>query len=350
MTRTIVIDRSFRGIGRICRAAGTSNPVLVAKYDRMLSAFKDDGRVDLLRAIRDGVLTFAEAYDAYRRGALHELATADAAKLLVPAYRTWVKSLNVPDDCSASHKASLATSGDYLERVRSRARIGDLVSVLGKLRLTLGSQHPRSFNLVRSHCSAFVRDTLTKAHPLYAQVVAVQVRPVKRKRKGRPLGPTQLRNYFPNPETDPVDAAAWSMATTGMGRSEYWGAWSVESDRVHIEGTKREGRVRDIPLARVPSVPALHHQTFEKKFRERTNRLHQPYDLRRTYANALEAAGISRTRRRLYMGHGEQSVTDLYEFHEVRQFLPDDAKKLQDFFGLPPVKTTVTLVKKTRGA
>ena len=58
---TIVIDRSFRGVGRICQASGTTNPVLVKKYQRMLDAFKDDGRVDLLRAIRDHVLTFADA-------------------------------------------------------------------------------------------------------------------------------------------------------------------------------------------------------------------------------------------------------------------------------------------------
>lgn len=113
---------------------------------------------------------------------------------------------------------------------------------------------------------------------------------------------------------DAVDAIAWSMATTGMGGGEYWGRWSVRSDRVHIEGTKRVGRVRDVPLALRPTVPRMHRRTFEDKVRERTNEL-TPYDLRRTYANWLEAAGIPRTRRRLYLGHGTGDVTDLYEAH-----------------------------------
>lgn len=346
MTKTLLIDRTFRGVGRICLASGTTNPAVRRKYERMLLALHDDGRVDILRAVRDRLLTFAEAYDSYRRDALGELATGDTAKPLRSAWEAWVKSC----DASDKHRGSLVVSGRYLHRADGKARVADLPRLLRKLRETLGVKHPRSFNLVRSAASAFIRDTLTRAHPIYAHITAVQVRTVKAKRKGRPLSPDQMRGWFPSPESDPVDAIAWGMATTGMGQSEYWGRWSVKADRIHIEGTKREGRVRDVPLVMLPAVPAMHHRTFENKVRERTARAIQPYDLRRTYAHWMEEVGISRSRRRLYMGHGEQSVTDLYEHHEVRRFLPEDAKKMREYLGLGSVIRPVVLLDKTEGA
>ena len=76
-----------------------------------------------------------------------------------------------------------------------------------------------------------------------------------------------------------------------MGAGEYWGRWFVEPDRVHIQGTKREGRVRDVPLVLTPAVPSMHRRTFEDKVRDRVPAI-TVYDLRRTYANWLEAAGV----------------------------------------------------------
>ena len=146
----------------------------------------------------------------------------------------------------------------------------------------------------RDASSGFVRQTLKKSHPLYAHVLAVELVPVKKTRRGKPLTVPNMREYFPNVSSDPVDAIAWGMATTGMGAAEYWGAWSVTADRVHIEGTKRESRVRDVPLILAPAVPRMHRRTFEDKFRARVRGLATPYDLRRTYANWLEAAGVMR--------------------------------------------------------
>jgi integrase len=77
----------------------------------------------------------------------------------------------------------------------------------------------------------------------------------------------------------------------------------------------------------------MHRRTFENKVRERSGGSVTVYDLRRTYANWLEAAGIPRTRRRMYLGHGARDVTDLYESHEVKAFLVEDAAKLRRFVG-----------------
>lgn len=45
----------------------------------------------------------------------------------------------------------------------------------------------------------------------------------------------------------------------------------------------------------------------------------------------MEEAGIPRTRRRLYMGHGAKDVTDLYERHDVMAFLLEDRDRLAKF-------------------
>lgn len=169
------------------------------------------------------------------------------------AWRAWLDSLTLFDDPSAKHKQSLETSRRYLERANARANVADLPALFEQLRGTLGKEHRRSFNLLRSAALAFLRDTLKRSHPLWLAVAA---------------------------------------------------------NRVHIEGTKRAGRVRDVPLVTAPAVPRLHRRTFEHGVRERSRDL-TPYDLRRSYANWLEAAGIPRTRRRLYFGHGAGDVADL---------------------------------------
>jgi hypothetical protein len=45
----------------------------------------------------------------------------------------------------------------------------------------------------------------------------------------------------------------------------------------------------------------------------------------------MEEAGVPRTRRRLYLGHGAKDVTDLYEVHDVTAFLAEDAARLGEY-------------------
>lgn len=329
---TLIIDRTFKGVGRIKLRTGTTLPAVRRKLNRMLDVLANEGRVDLLRAVRDRQITLMQLHDAYQRKALDQLPTGATSQPLISAMRTWIESLGV----SVKHGISLEMSCRYLERQRANAAIADLPMVLDELRRTLGRSHPRSFNIARSAASAFVRQTFKRSHPLYQHVLAVELVPVKSTQRRHPLTVVEMRTLFPAPAVDPLDAIAWGMATTGMGAGEYWGRWSAHPDRIHIEGTKREGRVRDVPLVLPLAVPRMHRRTFEDKLRERTARAIVPYDLRRTYANWLEAAGITRTRRRLYMGHGVGDVTGLYELHEVASFLEADGATLRAFVGVDP--------------
>lgn len=347
--QTLRIDRSFKGIGRISRVTGTTNPVLRRKMSRMLTTLYGDARLDILRAIRDGDLTLMEVFSAYQGHTLDTLPTAKTVKPLAEAMTAWIDSLNVPTDISKKHKESLETSRRYLVAAKKDATIADLPDILDALRESLGKDHPRSFNLARLAASRFVRAKFKRSHPLYTAIQDVEARPEPKATKRSPLTPDAMRGFFPHPETDVVDAMAWTMATTGMHAAEYWGRWHMLRDRVHIDGTKRGGRKRDVPIFLIPVVPAMHRRTFENKLRERTRAI-VVYDLRRTYANWLESAGIPRTRRRLYLGHGEKDVTDLYEVHEVQAYLTEDAAKMQAFLNATPAKIHAMRLEKQGGA
>lgn len=333
---TLPIDRTFRGVGRIKKASGTHNPIVRNKINRMLTELSQDGEhLGILRALKSGQLSMLEVLDAFNRKALDKLPTGAAGKPLDATMEKWIDGLQVPDECSPEHQASLHISRNYFRKAKPNATLADLPAILESLRDSAwGRKHPRSFNLARSAAQALVRATLKRSHPLWLEVAAVEPRKVPKATERRPLTPDAMRGFFPNPETDQVDAIAWGMATTGMGQKEYWGRWETRSDRVHIQGTKREGRVRDVPLVRVPSPPRMHRRTFEDKLRERTDRKIRPYDLRRTYANWLESSGIPRTRRRIYRGHGMKDIGDLYEHHEITAFLIEDAGTIQTFLGL----------------
>lgn len=342
---TLVIDRTFKGVGRIKRATGSTNPSMRRKLSRMLTALQDEGRLDILRAIRDGApgCSFLEVWDAYSRKALDQLPIGATAAALDAAYTAWLDSLLIPVDVSDDHRRSLGASKKELLSVRKHASVSDLPAILEELRKTKGATHPRTFNLARAAALAFVRSTLKKSHPLWLAIAAVEKRKDAPKKTGKPMPPDVFGNYFPHPDSDAVDAMAWTCATSGMHQKEYWGNWRVLADRIHVGGTKRAGRKRDVPLVRRPVPPSMHRRTFENKLRERLGDGHTPYDLRRTYSHWMELAGIPRTRRRLYLGHSAKDVTDLYERHEVDAYLAEDAKKLRALLGLPAPTVTLRL-------
>lgn len=344
---TLPIDRTFKGVGRIKKASGTTNPVVRNKINRMLTALSEDGRhIALLKAIKRGEVPLLEALDAYTHKTLDKLATGETARQLDATMEAWIDSLNVPADCSAKHKASLQQSRKYLKDAKPKAIVADLPALLEGLRVTLGGKHARSFNLARSAAQAFVRSTLKRSHPLWLAVAAVEPRKQKPARKHNPLSLEQFRNLFHDHPTDHVELIAWGMVLTGMGAEEYWGEWRIEGNAVHIVGTKRKGRVRDVPLVHYGlGRPMIHRRTFENKVRARTRSI-TVYDIRRTYAHWLEMAGVPRSRRKLYLGHGSGDVTGLYEIHEVRAFLQADAERLRVFLGLATtIGPTVRLVK-----
>lgn len=59
---TFVLDRVFKGVGRVRRASGTLNRRMLQALDGMLSELYQRGRLDILKAIADGRLTPMEVW------------------------------------------------------------------------------------------------------------------------------------------------------------------------------------------------------------------------------------------------------------------------------------------------
>lgn len=342
------IDRSFVGVGRIAKASGTTDPRTFAAMLRMLDTLHSEGNLQVLRELRDGTFPPLVLYDAYRRNALHELPSKGTAGKLADAMRQWLSGLT-DADATPEHRRGLGYAIQRLERAMKDANVQQAADALRLVRQQYAKQ-PRAFNLTRSALQAFLRDTVTKAHPVYHQVAAVPGRRVPKGKRFHPLTPDEMREQFPAPESDPVDAIVWTMATTGMGPGELWGSWRVLSDRVRIDGTKREGRRREVPLVMQPQRPTLSRKAFEQRLKRREGVEARPYDFRRTYANWLESAGVNRTRRVIYMGHGTGDITSLYERHDATRYLVADAELVRGVIGLRPTESPTVRLRVIGGA
>lgn len=323
---TYVLDRTIKGVGRIKRASGTNDPELAKLMDAMLKTLRKAGRLDVLRAIRDGVNTPLEVWNKFRASDIDSLPSPEGMQALEDAMTAWAKKA----EAGAWHKAARQSQARTLLRC---ARKGDTLAELPAVlrRYQAEAEGKVMFNRVRAMCQAFVRDTLGRSHPIYGQLRDVQPKKV-RTREPRPfLTPDDLAEFAP--KMGLYEPCVWAMAMSGMGPGEYWGRWTAKADRVVIYGTKREARRREVPLAGVIAHPRGSREAFQRKFRKEADPDRVPYDLRHTFAVWLESAGVPRARRKMYMGHGTKDVTDLYERHEVTAYLGEDGEKLRTWLG-----------------
>jgi hypothetical protein len=345
---TLILDRQFRGVGRLKRASGTVDPKMFGLLDNMLTTLYKAGRIDLLQGIATGILTPLEVWARFRLGELDRLPTVETMKPLMESLDEWVKGSKKEPWTVASRKSSVSA---VRKRAKKGASIQDLPRILRKY--AAETDTPTMYNRTISNMMAFLRDSLGRRHPIYGEVHDLP-KLKERKAKGQRLSAKEMRDLRTSLNAHgektghgPLGDMAWSMAITGMGPGEYWGKWEMRADRFHIEGTKREGRIRDVPLVGPVSVPVVSYRTFGDELEAATSDRIGVYDFRRTFAHWMELAHIPRTRRKLYMGHGATDVTDLYEWHEVESFLAEDGAKLRAFLGEPD-GPTMRLVKSGR--
>ncbi len=339
---TLAWDRVIRGVGRFRTASGTNNPKVFKKLDAMIDGLLDQGRLDLVRAMKatKGVppkLTPMQVYDAYRLGELDRLPTVDQLIPLRGALETFATNY----ECSAKHRESLWTFHGYVDtHAPAGATVPALPDVLKALRGVL-VETPRQFNVMRSVAQAFVRSHYGKGSKLWlavAQVATLKVTPKVIKHPATVAEMLTLTAKLPTTiwrhwKQEPCDFAgmAWTLATTGMRTVvEYFDAeWERKSGFVEVGTGKKDKAVRRVPLIREPVEAQCDYQAFADAIHTATDGQMTPYDLRRTYANWLEAAEIPRTRRILYLGHGALDITGRYEWHEVKAFLAEDAEKVK---------------------
>jgi hypothetical protein len=344
---TFIIDRRTR-VGRIAVASGTTHAPTLRRLDEMITTLNETGRDDILRAVREGELTPLSVYAAFRVNELHRLPLGKELLPLKDAMTKWNEASEVGDQRKAANKSGI-------KRLAEKAStVGNLPDALLAVRVDLiKEKHPAHFNRIRATCLAFIRDTLKRSHHLYGEIMDVPLLKERKAPKKQPQTWAQLVAHAEkmNAVNPRFRVALWAMALCGMGPKEYWiDGYEVLTDRVSVGGVKRPGRQRAVPALRtdyftrkVPSATVgaeREMRVFGETLLEKCG-IH-PYDLRRSYANWMEAAGIPRTRRRLYMGHAKKDTTDIYEEHEVTAFLADDAKRLEAYLGGSPITSPIT--------
>jgi integrase len=334
---SFAFDRIIRGVGRFRVASGTLDKKVFRRLNDMIDALLDQGRLDLIVAMKSGKLTMMQVYNAYRMGELDRLPSVDQLIPLRAALETFATTY----ECSAKHRESLWTFHRYVdEQAPVGAAVAVLPDVLKGLRETVKAK-PRMFNILRSVAMAFTRSHYGKGSKLWLAVAQVETLKVTAKRIKHPGTVAELLTLCEKLPTTvwkdgvqvPCDFAGmtWTLATTGMRTIvEYFNVeWDVKDGWVEIGTGKKDKAVRRVPLIREPVIPECDYQVFADRIRLVSDGQMTPYDLRRTYANWLEAAQVPRTRRLIYMGHGAVDITGRYEWHEVKAFLAEDGEKVK---------------------
>lgn len=343
---SFIIDRRTR-VGRIVIASGTSHIPTFKRLNEMLTTLNETGRDGLLREIRDGQLKPLACYEAFRANELHKLPTGAELKPLKESLDAWLEQVDCGDAQKAAHKTMIV-------KVTSRGQ-GTVADIVGRLVLVgldcRKAKTPAQFNRVKASTLAFVRDTLKRSHRLYGEIRDI---PPMKERKSPERHILSWKEIEEKAElmTDKRDRlAVYGMALTGMGPKEYYiDGWEERDDRIVISGEKRKRRARIVPAVRTEyfvcakPVRDVGVEREKRRFGERLLAVAgiRPYDLRRSYANFLEASGIPRTRRKAYMGHAGGDVTSLYERHEVDQFLAEDARKIEAYLARRPITSHIT--------
>jgi integrase len=333
---TFAFDKQIRGVGRFRVASGTNDPKVFKKLSGMLDALLDQGRLDLVGAMKDRQLSMMQVYNAFRLGDLDRLPSVDQLIPLVGALETFAKTY----ECGERHRESLWTFHSYVKKhAPADAKVPDLPITLRYLRAVLVDK-PRQFNQLRSAAQSFMRSRYGKGSKLWLAVAQVEPLKVVPKVIKHPATvaemldlcqklPTTMRRQNAEVQVD-MAGMCWTLATSGMRTVvEYFdGEWAKKSGFLEIGTGKKDKAVRRVPLIREPVEAQCDVQALRDAMEKATDGQMTPYDLRRTYANWLEAAEIPRTRRLLYLGHGNIDITGRYEWHDVKAFLAEDAEKV----------------------
>lgn len=309
----------------------------IEKYDHMIGFLLENGRADVVEAIRLGTLTLADAYKEYRVGRWKKLPTAQHAVDLSKAWNAWAKSAKRPKDGKAISDPQRADlkRGLVALKVPKGASVGQLPLLLLALRERCGDDgHARTFNRVRTNCMAFARaHGGQRTNALWIDVA--EVSPLDEGASRRAHAPQS-----------PKDAAAiatrlgpgcgddwWSLCLTGMRPSEFYPEhWTLVDGGLEVHGTKTGAATRIVPLLGQVMRPRRRFQQLSLRLRALGLGV-TPYDARRSFAHWLEQAGIPDSQCDALMGHKPKGVRGLYREHDIRPHLPEIRKQLGAYMG-----------------
>ena len=328
---TFVIDRRYKGIGRIRRASGTKDRKTLKRILGMLTEIHNQGKRSILCEIRDGVVSPMEVYGYWTEGRLEHLPSALSLQPVIPTIPDWID--NTFEGVATTKRNYKSEISRFCKVVGENLPIQDLPIGLKRYRKhCIETTNHRTFNGCRVVLLSYLNKNVGRSHALYGKVSDIPNLKLIPKRKAPQLSVAEaisLIKQLPQAHADIVRA----MIYTGMRWNEVIeeGAneWQVEKDRIVIKGTKTKNSDRFVPLIQEILKPARGSNAFRKQLKRLRKDL-SPRSFRRSYAHWMEMAGIPRSRRRLYLGHsGPKDTTDIYEHHQVEAFLKEDAQVME---------------------
>jgi hypothetical protein len=162
---SLLLEWSRRPVGRILRATGL-DPTAAGKrrLAQMMAACDvlfQNGRLDVLDAVKGGTVHPMRLLEALRREKLGALPTAEYVADVEPLFRKWAEATTNPHTRTnrrAVLRRLLAAKGDL--------SVGDLAEVVAGIQRSM-AKTPAQANRVREQAMAFVRDILGRRHPVH---------------------------------------------------------------------------------------------------------------------------------------------------------------------------------------
>lgn len=328
--RSFEIDRRFQGVGRIRMSSGTRSKRVFRKLDSLLTELYEDGRLEVLRAIRDGRVSLREVYDAKRRGVL----TYEPTELVLrrPLWRevgAWLEDAAPTEATRKRYEVSFRSlrATGVLE---AGARVHDLARVDWPALRAGWDASGADWNRMRAAVSRFLSVRLgDKWHPFRRRLMDAIPRARERKRHAPDLDvETFWRLVDATPEH--VRAAYVALMATGMRIGEYLALephhLRPHTRTVEVPGTKTEESARVVELSpaawewlerAVP--PPLGYKWTRVHFKRAAEEVGLPdlrlHDLRHLHGHVLADAGLADSKIGTQLGHTSAQTTRRYTRH-----------------------------------
>jgi integrase len=325
---TLVLAWQRRTVGRIYRATGLEDTPAGRKRLRQITAACETlfqtGRIDVLDAVRLGIVHPMRLLEAQRLEKLSLLPTPEHVADLEAPMRAWVEATK-----NVHTQTMRRAVMDRLLELDAAPTLGKLPALVAALRTAM-AETPAQANRVREQAMAFIRDTLGKTHKLHADLSAMgglETRPVRRRIH---LTADEWRTSLA--KVGPAQDYWWGLCLTGMNPKEFEGAWEPAGAGIVIHGTKAKDRERIVPRIAPVTPPTVSRDVLVWWLNKAGL---YPYCARHSYSRWLEDAGIPPWRVRAYMGHSAASQTERYQRGNMTAYLVGDGALLRAFLGFP---------------
>jgi len=220
-------DRGFRGIGRIRLSSGAKTTVEFGRRNGILTKLYENGRLDVLRALKTGKITITQLVDLDRRddlkGAFVDLNLSRPLWKLVDEYLPNLGKGSETRRRYATSWRKLQNSGILTDACLVR----DLEFVEWKRLRTIWNGSPSDWNHLRRAVSAFLSAVLgNKHHPFRSKVV--EEIPIEKERERVPDLTPELFMEVAGLTPDHARASYYVLAITGLRLGEYLALGKVD--------------------------------------------------------------------------------------------------------------------------